>query len=189
MTFWQGSLSMGSLMASQGRRRSEPECIERYTFPDDGVIPNSSCPVMVYRSVLSGPDLSADRFVALFGQHGWSNAWKNGIYDYTHFHSNSHEVLGIAEGAVRVRLGGEHGASIELAAGDVIILPAGTGHRSESGSEDLLVVGAYPDGCDFDIRRGAPGERAEVYANLARVPRPRQDPVGGPTGLLVELWG
>jgi uncharacterized protein YjlB len=173
---------------TSGVRRSEPDRIERYTFNDDGVIPNSSFPVIVYRGVLSGADLSAARFIALFGQHGWSNAWKNSIYDYTHFHSNTHEVLGVAEGSARVRLGGDHGASVDLGAGDVVILPAGTGHRAESASEDLLVVGAYPDGLEFDIRRGAPTERAEVYANLARVPRPRQDPVAGPDGQLMQIW-
>jgi uncharacterized protein YjlB len=175
-------------MSSQGRRRSEPDITERYTFADDGVIPNSTLPVLVYRHVLQEAELSAQRLIALFGQHGWSNAWEDGIYDYTHFHSNTHEVLGVADGAVRVRLGGEHGASIDLEPGDVVILPAGTGHRAETASEDLLVVGAYPDGLDFDIRRGAPGERAEVLANLASVARPRQDPVTGPTGLLLELW-
>ena len=79
-------------------------------------------------------------------------------------------------------------SSLDLAAGDVVILPAGTGHRAESASEDVLVVGAYPDGRDYDVRRGVPGERAEVYANLARVHRPRQDPVGGATGLIMTLW-
>ena len=165
-----------------------PDQVERFQFADDGVIPNSAQPVVIYRGVLSPPDCSADRFVALFGKHGWSNSWADGVYNYTHFHSNSHEVLGVAEGRVRLRLGGEHGASVDLAAGDVVILPAGTGHRAESASEDVLVVGAYPDGRDYDVRRGVPGERAEVYANLARVHRPRQDPVGGATGLIMTLW-
>jgi uncharacterized protein YjlB len=175
-------------MNSPDKRRNEPDQIERFTFADDGVIPNSTLPVVVYRGVLEGPDCSTARFIALFGQHGWSNAWSDGVYDYTHFHSTTHEVMGVVDGDIRLRLGGEHGASVDLRAGDVVVLPAGTGHRAETASEDLLVVGAYPNGADYDLRRGVPGERAEVYANLVRVPKPRQDPVGGPTGTLMSLW-
>jgi uncharacterized protein YjlB len=162
--------------------------MERFTFEDDGVIPNSPLPVLVYRGVISSDAATADGFEALFAQHGWSNAWRDSIFDYTHFHSTSHEVLAIVEGQVRVRLGGEHGASVDFRAGDVVVLPAGTGHRCETASEDLLVVGAYPDGRDFDIRRGDPAERGEVDANLAAVPIPKQDPIGGPDGALLAIW-
>ena len=67
----------------------------------------------------------------------------------------------------------------------MLVLPAGTGHRNERDSGDLLVVGAYPDGMSWDVRRGEPGEYDEVVANIAAVPLPEDDPVGGP---LTELW-
>jgi uncharacterized protein YjlB len=50
------------------------------------------------------------------------------------------------------------------------------------------VVGAYPNGMSWDLRRGDPAEHDEALANIARVPLPDQDPVGGADGALVELW-
>jgi uncharacterized protein YjlB len=50
------------------------------------------------------------------------------------------------------------------------------------------VVGAYPDGMPWDLRRGDPGEYAEVVANIAGVPLPGSDPVHGAGGPLTELW-
>jgi uncharacterized protein YjlB len=54
------------------------------------------------------------------------------------------EVLGVARGHGRVRSGGAKGRALMLKAGDVVILPAGTGHERLSGSKDLRVIGAYP---------------------------------------------
>lgn len=87
-----------------------------------------------------------------------------------------------------VILGGPHGRRFELVAGDVLVLPAGTGHCNAGSDPDLLVVGAYPNAMRWDIRRGDPDERDEVLANIARVPMPERDPVQGPDGPLVALW-
>jgi uncharacterized protein YjlB len=70
----------------------------------------------------------------------------------------------------------------------VIVLPAGTGHCNAGSSDDLLVVGAYPNGMDWDLCRGDPAERGQMLANIARVPLPDRDPVRGENGPLVELW-
>ncbi len=64
----------------------------------------------------------------------------------------------------------------------MVILPAGTGHRNLGSSADLLVVGAYPNGMRWDLRRGDSAEHDEVLANIARVPLPDQDPVTGAHG-------
>ena len=58
----------------------------------------------------------------------------------------------------------------------------------KSGPVDLLVVGAYPEGRDWDLRRGSPDERAEVLANIAAVPLPATDPLHGAAGSLMEAW-
>lgn len=175
-------------MADKTAERPCIDRIERFRFPDDGCIPNSAHPTLVYRATCpTHPDL-AEQFDALFAQHGWTNSWRAGVYDYTHFHSNTHEVLGVASGQVKLRIGGDHGATIELQAGDVIVLPAGTGHRCEGASDDFLVVGAYPEGRDWDVCRGDPAEHDDVRARIAQVPLPQHDPVAGHHGPLVTIW-
>ena len=52
--------------------------------------------------------------------------------------------------------------------GDVLVLPAGTGHCNVGATDDLQVIGAHPDGMWCDVRRGDPAEREEVLANIVR---------------------
>ena len=161
--------------------------LETYTFDDDGRIPNSVLPVLLYRGAVES-DAGPAAYEQLFADHQWRGAWRDGIYDFHHFHSTTHEVLGIAAGRANVILGGPLGRCFELLARDVVVLPAGTGHCNAGSDAGLLVVGAYPNGMRWDIRRGDPGEHEEVLANIARVPLPDQDPVRGERGPLVELW-
>jgi uncharacterized protein YjlB len=161
---------------------------ETHSFDDDGAIPNSRLPVLVYQGALES-DAGPAAFERLFADHGWRGAWRDGIYPFHHFHSTAHEVLGIAAGTAEVMLGGPGGRRFHLVSGDVVVLPAGTGHCNGGSSDDLLVVGAYPNGMDWDLRRGDPAEHDEVLANITRVPLPDQDPVAGETGALVEVWG
>jgi uncharacterized protein YjlB len=161
--------------------------LETYTFEDDGRIPNSALPTLVYRGAMES-DAGAAPYEQLFADHRWLGAWRDGIYDFHHFHSTTHEVLGIAAGRANVILGGPQGRRFELLAGDVVVLPAGTGHCNAGSDAGLLVVGAYPNAMRWDIRRGHPGEREEVLANISRVPLPDEDPVQGERGPLIELW-
>jgi len=126
-------------------------------------------------------------FEQLFEANGWGGSWRNGI-DFVHYHSRTHEVLGIARGRTRVQFGGAKGAEIDLSAGDVAILPAGTGHCSCMASEDLLVVGAYPPEGEYDLFRGSAEEHARAKKSIPNVPAPRTDPVYGPRGPLLRLW-
>lgn len=161
--------------------------LETATFGDDGSIPNSSLPALIYHEALAR-DADAGAYEDLFGGHGWLGAWRDGIFPFHHFHSIAHEVLGIAAGNVEVVLGGPQGRRFQLVSGDVVVLPAGTGHCRVGSSDDLLVVGAYPNGMRWDLRRGDPAEHAEAVANIRRVPLPDQDPTQGESGPLTELW-
>jgi uncharacterized protein YjlB len=160
---------------------------ETYRFDDDGGIPNSPLPVLVHHGVEAAREASACE--ELFASHGWLGAWRDGIFPFHHFHSTAHEVLGIVSGSAAVALGGPGGRRFDVGPGDVLVLPAGTGHCNAGASSDLLVIGAYPDGMQWDIRRGDPAERDEVLRNIRAVPLPREDPVWGEDGGLVEVWG
>jgi uncharacterized protein YjlB len=151
---------------------------ERLMLPTGGEIPNNPrLPVLLHRGALPAGDPAAAE--ALFTRNGWPPAWRNGIYDFHHYHPNAHEALAIAAGHVRVRLGGEAGVTLDLAAGDVVVLPAGTGHRNLGQSPDLLVVGAYPPGTSPDQFTGRPGEQARALDAIPLVPDPPSDPVTG----------
>ena len=158
-----------------------------YLFEDDGKVPNNpALPVLVYKGAV---DASASAIETRFSDNGWGNGqWRDGIYPFVHYHSMIHETLGIARGHARVQLGGHNGEVFELAAGDVVVLPAGTGHQRLDSTPDLLVVGAYPKNARVDQHRPGGVDHATALANIAKVPMPESDPVHGPAGPLVELW-
>jgi uncharacterized protein YjlB len=161
------------------------------TFADDGTIPNNpTLPLLLYRNAvdLAGtPD--PERLIEnTFAANGWGDMCRNGIYPYPHYHSMIHEALGVARGRATVRFGGEKGRAIEIAAGDVAILPAGTGHQCLSHSPELVVIGAYPPSGKFDLCRRSKAEHAKALASIPKVPPPAADPVFGPKGPLVALW-
>ena len=159
---------------------------ETHSFENDGGIPNSLLQVLIYHGVEAARD--ADACEELVASNGWLPEWRDGIFSFHHFHSITHEALGIVSGTATVVLGGPSGRSFEIGQGDVLVLPAGTGHCSQGTSSDLLVIGAYPDGMPWDIRRGDPAEHDEAVTNIRAVPLPDADPVEGPTGPLTELW-
>ncbi len=161
-----------------------------FCFGDDGETPNNpALPLVLYRGAVdvTGADPAA-AFERAFARHGWGDGWRNGIYDFLHFHTRTHEVLGIARGRATVEFGGANGQQVDLAAGDVAILPAGTGHRRLSCSADLLVVGAYPANNCFDQHRPAQVSHDKAVADIARTALPEQDPVFGKDGPLGKLW-
>jgi len=158
-------------------------------FKDDGVIPNSRYALLLYRHALDleGED-PASRVQKQFASYNWSNSWINGIYAFHHYHSTSHEVLGIYSGSATVRLGGEQGHDFTVQAGDAIAIPAGVGHKNLGSSNDFGVVGAYPDGRQWDLLTGRPGERPKADQNIAALPMPDTDPIYGTDGPLRKLW-
>jgi uncharacterized protein YjlB len=160
-----------------------------FRFKDDGSTPNNRWPLLVYRAPVRLDDAydPAAIFEALFASNGWKGAWRDGMYDWLHFHSNTHEVLGVARGWLHARFGGAKGRIVKLKAGDVIVLPAGTGHYRVRASARLLIVGAYPGARKYDECEPEDVD-AKVRAAIKRVPRPRKDPVYGAKGPLLAAW-
>src|SRR5687767_3654591 len=100
-----------------------------FHFADDGAVPNNRLPFLVYKGAIDVARVRdpASRIEKTFAKNGWGHGmWRNGIYPFVHYHSQIHEVLGIAAGKARVRLGGKHGQEFEVEPGDVAVLPAGT---------------------------------------------------------------
>ena len=160
-----------------------------FIFADDGLVPNNPMPLLVYqRAVAVDNDHPEATIEKLFGANGWGAMWRNGVYDYVHYHATVHEVLGVARGHAVVRFGGDRGKELEIFAGDVAILPAGTGHQCLSSSKDFCVVGAYPPGPPLEITRPTPENHARALQTIPKVKLPKTDPVMGADGPLVRLW-
>lgn len=160
-----------------------------FVFEDDGLIPNNPLPFLVYQGAVDmgggHPEAAIEK---LFGANGWGETWRNGVYDFLHYHATVHEALGVARGHARVRFGGDAGKELEISAGDVAILPAGTGHQCLSASRDFCVVGAYPPGPPMDLQRPTKEAHTQALKTIPQVKLPKSDPVLGADGPLVRLW-
>ncbi|RMF08865.1 MAG: hypothetical protein D6773_02220, partial [Alphaproteobacteria bacterium] len=154
-----------------------------------GLIPNNAeLPLIVYRNVLdvSGRDPES-AILARFHANGWGNSWVDGIFPFHHYHSTAHEVLGMARGRAKVRFRGPGGILLPVRAGDAVLIPAGVGHCRVDAA-DLSVVGAYPQGQDWDLLRANMLDRARALQNLAHVPLPESDPLFANRGPVHHYW-
>jgi len=159
-----------------------------FYFKDDGIVPNNALPVILYQKVTDAEDCS-DWLEHRFKENKWLNNWRDIILPYDHFHSNTHEVLGLGRGSVSLKMGGTNGLILSLSAGDVVILPAGVGHYSVSEHTDYEFVGGYPNGVEWDLKTGLePGERAQILQSISAVEMPELDPIFGQEGILFEKW-
>ena len=164
--------------------------VETFTFADDGDIPNHPhWPMIVYQAALDAGEADpASAFERMFARHGWGDGWRDGIFAFPHYHSNAHEVLGIAAGEATVRFGGAQGSVLTVRKGDAVLLPAGTGHQRLSSSPDLLVIGAYPPGPGRDLKRSGERDKEQIRARLRHVAKPLHDPIAGEAGPMISLW-
>jgi len=138
-------------------------------------------PLLLYPNAVQ--PAAPENFEEIFTRNGWPAAWRNGVFAFHHFHSNAHEALGVYSGEVTVQFGGEPGVVVTARPGDVIVLPAGTGHKRLSSRGALGVVGAYPQGSDPDTCQRKTGSET-----ILAVPLPPGDPVFGERGPLFEHW-
>lgn len=148
---------------------------ELLSLPPGGPVPNGDLPARLYRAALKGH--TAAQIERHLAERGWTNSWRDGIYDFHHYHSTAHEVLVIARGQARVTLGGEGGPQMTVGEGDVLLLPAGTGHRNDGSGPDLLVIGAYAEGRQPDLCRPEETDVEEARGRIARVPVWEREPV------------
>ena len=162
---------------------------EAFLLQSNGWTPNNQrYPIIVYRHALvSGEaEQTAQALEYLFKENDWPPQWRDGVFTYHHYHSTAHEVLGFAQGSAKLVLGGPGGREIRVDGGDVVLLPAGTGHFQAEASADFLVIGAYPRGQTFDICRQAPN--AEASRRIDDLEPPAYDPVLGKDGPMRRLW-
>src|ERR1700749_3470236 len=161
-----------------------------HVFADDGNIANNAWPLVLYRGgidLAGSPDPEA-LIEKTFTANGWGGLWRNGIFPYVHYHSMIHEAMAVARGRAKVRFGGESGKAIDILAGDIVILPAGTGHQALSNTPDFVVIGAYPPNGKYNLCRGSKAEHAKALPLIAKVPVRASDPVFGADGPLLTLW-
>jgi len=121
----------------------------KHQIPAHGLTPNTSIqnkPLLIYRSVFPSP--SASHIESHFSSvNVVTPQWRYTMYSTSHFHSTSHEVLGVAKGKAKLCFGHEDNPKkVEeiLTKGDVIVVPAGVAHRLledfEGGFEMVRIV-------------------------------------------------
>ncbi|KAK0276912.1 hypothetical protein LTR35_010306 [Friedmanniomyces endolithicus] len=169
--------------------------ILRHQIPAHGLTPNTSLShkaLLIYRSAFPpSPALTPSLIESHLSSVGVvTPQWRYTMYSTSHFHSTSHEVLGISRGRARLCFGHEEngGRVVEvLGKGDVVVVPAGVAHRLledlEGGFE---MVGCYPKGCNWDMCYGKPGEELKIEA-ITKLPWFKRDPVYGDEGPVLEV--
>lgn len=102
------------------------------------------------------------------------------MFDRTHYHSNTHELLVIASGHGKLLFGGEENperVEIDVSKGDAILVPAGVGHRQLRVSTDFEMVGSYPAGIrSWDLHYGQEGD-AEAEDRIRKLGWFEEDPI------------
>ena len=164
--------------------------ILEYRFEDDGRIPNNpNLPLLLYPGALGEPERDPSRCKELLAGNGWGGAWVDGVFPYHHYHPTSHEVLCVVGGSASIAFGGPEGEVVEVEAGDVVVIPAGVGHKNEGSSRDFSVIGAYPRGQEnCDVLTGDEDERPRALDRIRNLPLAETDPLHCARGPLVERW-
>lgn len=167
----------------------QEENISSFYLHDAGKFPNNSLPLLIYRQAWTLPlEDAAELIENHFENNLWGNTWRDGVFDYHHYHSTAHEVLAIFRGHATLIFGGDEGTVQAVTKGDLIFIPAGVAHKQLEASQDFCCVGAYPKGQDFDMNYGKTGERPATDENIKKVPLPEQDALTGTKWPLMNYW-
>ena len=165
----------------------------KHQIPAHGLVPNTSIqgkPLMIYKSAFP-PNTSASEIESHLSSIGVvTPQWRFTMYSFDHFHSTSHEVLGIAAGKAKLSFGHlKNPKRVEevVQKGDVIIMPAGVSHRIlEDVDGGFSMVGCYPTGCNWDMCYGKSGEEKKID-RIKDVAWFKRDPVYGDSGPTLEV--
>ncbi|CZT23541.1 uncharacterized protein RCC_09255 [Ramularia collo-cygni] len=165
--------------------------ILKHQIPAHGSIPNTSIqhkPLLLYKSLF--PDnTSASQIESHLSSIGVVQPqWRYTMYDFSHFHSTSHEVLGISHGRARLCFGHEDNPDRvveEVCKGDVIVIPAGVSHcLLEDLEGGFQMVGCYPKGYNWDVCEAGDDRKVQMIESLEWF---EKDPVYGNEGPVLEV--
>ncbi|CRG89686.1 hypothetical protein PISL3812_06725 [Talaromyces islandicus] len=167
--------------------------VSQHHIPAWKRIPNTSIhnkPLLIYHSAFtaSASQLSArlKEIDVVIPQ------WQYSMYRQSHFHSTTHEVLGIISGRACLCFGGEENpARVQpvVQAGDLIVVPAGVAHQLLQDLDgDFDMLGSYPHGKHWDMCYGVESEdEAQITKAIAQLAWFDRDPLYGDDGLAIHV--
>jgi len=159
-----------------------------HVFEPDGGVPNSRLPLAFWRSRLPADARSGPAANALFRKNGWQGTWVYTVFPFWHFHTRGHEALACVAGRARIGFGGDHGIEVDVAVGDVCVIPAGVGHRRLDSSPDFLMAGGYPPDQEGNIIRIGDLDDGTIAGEIAALALPETDPISGQVDGVVAAW-
>ncbi|MFW5830858.1 MAG: hypothetical protein ACOCVA_01315 [Prolixibacteraceae bacterium] len=174
-------------MNAQINKNTELRTLE---LSENGSFPNNpELPVLLYKNVFEFDEGDpASTIEKIFAENNWGSSWRNGIFNYHHYHTTAHEALGVYSGWAEVQLGGPGKDPVRIEKGDLVVLPAGTSHKKLDSGDGFAVVGAYPDNQNYDMNYGKQEELKKARENIVNVSMPDNDPVFGKDGKMFEHW-
>ena len=168
--------------------REWARAMKTFDLSPTGMIPNSRLPLILLPGAIAPGEATSEAVMARFEGNGWQGTWVYTVFDYWHYHVEGHEVLGCVSGEATVGFGGDGGAEIAMKPGDVVIIPAGVGHKRLSGGSEFQVVGAYPLGQNGAITRAGGMAIDEAERKIAVLRLPDRDPVTGVAPGAIAAW-
>lgn len=168
--------------------RNIMEIIQKMISSQDYLPGNPYYPLLIYKQAITNSNEPSKVIQDRLAQNNWSHSWVDSIYDFHHYHSNTHEVLVIISGDCQVQFGGDNGPIYIVDQGDVIIIPAGVAHKSLSKSNNFQCIGAYPLDMEYDMNYGTIEEYSQALDAIKQVGLPKKDPIFGDQGLLLKYW-